>query len=253
MNIDALKDNHQYAHYTLPSHHVVRSRMNLRVLTGLPGSGKSRALIREMQRRSSAGDEVVLCLSSEHVELTRRPNVRPGGVMGCRQPGLGYEIDHVVDTSQAIKILSRTNPGTLAVFDEAQFFQLGIVDAWLAAAKRGVDVLVASPSKPQLKKLTGLGYETENLEVECTCCVRKATQVTYGIEAAYPIHLCDQCFEDQMKQEIEQLLSDVREAEPFPGENHTYQPFFEIPMDGWKLVREDSPARFEIVSSAVHR
>ena len=227
--------------------------MALRVYTGMPGTGKSSALIREMRNQSVAGKHVALFLSNEDEELTRRHNVKPGGLMGCREPGLNYEIDYVVDTYDAMEILSRLIAGTLAVFDEAQFFRSDIVEAWALASKREVDVLVASPSEHQLLMLREIVHERVHLEVLCECDERNATRFSYQHDNVYPIHLCELCYGNRMKQEIEQLLSDVREAEPFPGENHTYQPFFDIPMEGWALVREDSSARFAIVMNAVER
>ena len=192
-------------------------------------------------------------LSNEHEELTRRPNVKPGGFMGCRVPGLSYEIDHIVNTDEAVEILSRLPSETLAVFDEAQFFRSDIVEAWALASKREVDVLVGSPSEHQLLRLRKIEHEHVHLEVICECGERNATRASYQHDNVYPIHLCEPCYENRMKQEIEQLLSDVRDAEPFAGENHTYQPFFDVPMEGWKLVREDSAARFAIARNAVER
>jgi len=58
--------------------------MSLQVYEGLPASGKTKAIISEMDRRRSLGDQVMLILSNEHEELTRRPNVREGGKMRCR-------------------------------------------------------------------------------------------------------------------------------------------------------------------------
>ena len=53
--------------------------MGLKVYEGLPASGKTKAIISEMDRRRSFGDRVMLVLSNEHEELTRRPNVREVG------------------------------------------------------------------------------------------------------------------------------------------------------------------------------
>ncbi len=50
---------------------------------------------------------------------------------------------------------------------------------------------------------------------------------------------------------IAQLLAEVRDCEPFKGENKTYQPFYGIDMPGWTFVRGDSLARFGIMSDAL--
>ena len=56
--------------------------MSLKVLTGLPASGKTSALIDEMVSRKETGGRVLLVLSSEHESLTKRSNVKAGGLMG---------------------------------------------------------------------------------------------------------------------------------------------------------------------------
>ncbi len=227
--------------------------MTLRVYTGLPATGKTSTMISEMKQRSESGGNVVLFLSSEHEELTRRPNVKPGGLMGSRVPGAKYEIDHVVDTGQAASILETLTPGTLAVFDEAQYFRPEITRAWEKAVDKHIDIYVGTPSQAQLDALTGTDHERVHLEVDCSCGLRKATKVIYDDDLTYPTHLCDQCFEERMTTDMDQLLADVKEAKPFPGELHTYQPFFEVPMDGWELVRGDSPQRLDIIRQAVLR
>ena len=96
--------------------------MSLQVFTGLPATGKTSAIIDAMNDRKAQGGQVVLVLSNEHEELTRRPNVRAGGLMGCRDANKQYPIDHVVETKEATRLLATAAPGTLMVFDEAQYF-----------------------------------------------------------------------------------------------------------------------------------
>ena len=227
--------------------------MSLRIFTGLPATGKTSTMIGEMGRRREAGDEVVLFLSSEHEELTRRPNVKPGGLMGCRVPGLNFKIDHVVDTAIAVQILSKLGSGALAVFDEAQYFRPEIVNAWADAARSRIDVMVGMPSTAQLDALDQVEHELIHMEVDCSCGTRKATQVVYEENLVYPVHLCDECYEKRMNSDVDKLLIDVRAANPFPGELHTYQPFYDVEMQGWELVRADSPQRLEIILNSVAR
>ena len=227
--------------------------MTIYVYTGLPATGKTSTLIKTMRERESAGGKVELFLSSEHEELTRRPNVKPGGLMGCRVPGLNFRIDHVCSTKKAVKLLKDSAPGTLVVFDEAQYYKPGIVDAWCSASARGLDVLVGTPSADQLKILQKTEYQREHMEVDCRCGKRSATHVIYENGMVYPVHLCEPCYEESVNSAITALLRDVREASPFPGDLHTYQPFYKVEMEGWELVRDDSPARLEIILHAALR
>ena len=84
--------------------------MTIYVYTGLPATGKTSTLIKTMREKETAGGKVELFLSSEHEELTRRPNVKPGGLMGCRVPGLNFRIDHVCSTKEAVKLLKGSAP-----------------------------------------------------------------------------------------------------------------------------------------------
>ena len=227
--------------------------MGLKVYEGLPASGKTKAIISEMDRRRSFGDRVMLVLSNEHEELTRRQNVREGGMMGCRDSTKKFPIDRVIGTAEACELLAEQVAGTLIAFDEAQYFNPKIVPAWLDASERGVDILVGTPSQMQLQALNGAQYDLKKLEVMCSCQKRNATRVMYSKDLTYPAHLCDRCYHARMKDEEKKLLKLVQESEPFPGELHTYQPFFGIDMYGWKLVRNDCPARFDIILDAVAR
>jgi len=227
--------------------------MSLQVYEGLPASGKTKAIISEMDRRRSLGDQVMLILSNEHEELTRRPNVREGGMMGCRDSTKKFQIERVIGTAEACALLAEQVAGSLIVFDEAQYFDPKIVPAWLEASERKVDILVGTPSRMQLKALNGEQYDLKKLEVMCSCQKRNATRVMYSEDLTYPTHLCDRCYHARMKDEEKKLLKLVQDSEPFPGERHTYQPFFGVDMSGWKLVRNDCPARLDIILDAVAR
>ncbi|PHR56056.1 MAG: hypothetical protein COA47_13270 [Robiginitomaculum sp.] len=227
--------------------------MSLSVYTGLSATGKTSTMIRLMRAREEAGGKVVLFLSAEHPELTRRKNVRPGGLMGCREPGLNFPIDHVLKTDDTIEQLSALEPDTMAVFDEAQFFGPQIVKAWHNAAEKGVEVLIGSPSNGHLKLLRENGHEPSEMIVPCTCGLKDATHVVYEENMTYPTHLCDDCHSDAHRQVISELFEEVRVDKPFPGENKTYQPFFGLDPEGWEYVRPDSVARFEIMQDAINR
>ena len=227
--------------------------MSLRIYIGLPGTGKTSDMFAEMTGRRCRGDRVVLFFSAEHEELTRRSNIVPGGMAACRIPGQTYRIDHVVRTAEACRIVGELGAGTLAVFDEAQYFYPEIVDAWCSASGRGVDVLVATPSHAQWQALSSVDYQVRRFELDCPCAQRKATRVLYERDLAFPTHLCDQCHAEQMQREIDDLLTEVVAARPFPGELRTYQPFYNLPVKDLQVVRGDSPQRLEILQAAALR
>lgn len=204
-----------------------------------------------MREYQENGGEVVLFLSAEHPELTRRPNVKPGGLMGCRDPALNFKIDFVLKTRETLECLEKLEVDTMAVFDEAQYFKSDIVDAWISVAKRGVKVLVGTPSKAQLDRLENKGFKPTELTVPCKCGKKNATAVVYEENITFPTHLCDDCNARYHSEVLRTLFEDIRESEPFPGENKTYQPFYDVMMSGWKFVRPDSMARFKLIQGAI--
>jgi len=227
---------------------------SLTAFTGLPATGKTTTLIETMKEAREQGREVKLFLSNEDYELTRRPNVKPGGLMGCRTPGMTFPIDYVCSTKEAGDLLDKLEPNSVAVFDEAQFFSHKIVGHWRRASKKGVQVLVSSPSESQLLKLKVVKHTHRKFSVDCSvCAVELATQVVYKSDLKFPTHLCSNCLDDYMKNEIAELLETVKQSEPFPGEFHTYQPFFGVDMSDFELVRGDSQARLNIILEAAGR
>jgi len=228
--------------------------MTMSVYTGLPATGKTSNIIRSMKDFQDNGGQVVLFLSAEHPELTNRPNVRPGGLMGCRDGELSFKIDHVLETDESIERLGKLEPQVMAVFDEAQYFKPAIVDAWQIAADRGVKVLVGTPSKAQLDRLRKNGNDIIELTVPCSMCGKSdATSVIYEHDITYPTHLCSECNNERFSETLQTLFSEVCESEPFPGELKTYQPFHGVEMKGWEFVRPDSLARFQLMKNAIER
>jgi thymidine kinase/SAM-dependent methyltransferase len=227
--------------------------MPLKVYTGLPGSGKTSALITEMCEYKDAGHSVILVLSSEHDALTKRPNVKPGGLMGCRDKHKSFPIDAVLNSEEARSLLESLEAGVMIVFDEAQYFQPSLANDWLRAAQHGVEVRVGTPSSAQLEMLNGTPHEPIKLSVQCSSCECEATKVIYKSNLTFPDYYCSDCYEEGRQMSIDSLMEKVKEAKPFPGDLHTYQPFFGVEMDEWDLVRNDCYARLNIVLDAVSR
>jgi len=223
------------------------------VYTGIAATGKTSSIIKAMIKYKEDGGAVKLFLSAEHPNLTNRPNVKPGGLMGCREPGLRFPIDHVLKTTQTIEMLEKLDTGTLAVFDEAQYFKPEIVEAWNSAAARGVKIMVGTPSEEQQARLKKQGHEPTELTVTCSRCDKKANSVAHEEGSIIPIHLCSDCSNKQYQKTLDELHADIRKNEPFPDEDKTYQPFYNVDVKGWSYVRPDSLSRFRLIEDAVQR
>lgn len=227
------------------------------LFSGLPGSGKTTRLITSALEKKEAGIPVSLFLNGENPELARRPHVKPGGYMGCRTEGLRLRIDHTAGTDEAAELLGKMKKGSCAVFDEAQYYDVGIVNGWIEASKNGITVLVGSPSQSQLKALNKFEKQLpshichEQLNITCSSCEKTATHVTYNGDYRFPIHFCEDCLKMKNDADIKQLLDDMKAGDPFPGELKTYQPFYDVAMEGWGLVRADSLSRYQILEAAI--
>ena len=80
-----------------------------------------------------------------------------------------------------------------------------------------------------------------------------AEKAAYTTDIIYPLLMCNECHKEFNDRQIGKLLEDVKAGEPFPGELHTYQPFYGVDMSDWQLVRGDSHARLDIIKDAVSR
>jgi hypothetical protein len=79
---------------------------------------------------------------------------------------------------------------------------------------------------------------------------RDVPQLRLNVKEIAPLKAADG---PEFEQAIARLLAEVRDSEPFKGENKTYQPFYGIDMPGWTFVRGDSLARFDIMRDAIAR
>ena len=101
--------------------------MSLHVFTGLPGSGKSSRLIEVVNSAIARGQPVATFACCESPVLAQRERLRVHRLLGCRRPELTCPLHHFVSTTEAMSILCGLSEGTVAAFEEAQFFGPEIV------------------------------------------------------------------------------------------------------------------------------
>ena len=101
--------------------------MSLTVLTGLPGSGKSKRLIEWVNAARAAGQPVITLASAEAPWLRQRASVSQQRILGCRVPGLICPLTHFVtapeatDAASAPKAInSRTVAASMMVHDRTE-------------------------------------------------------------------------------------------------------------------------------------
>lgn len=193
--------------------------MGLHVFVGESGVGKTTEIIKYLRKAHKAGRRISLYLSDDPF-LSNRPNVKPGGKMGCRTAGLHVPITAVLNTNTLRERLAGHTSGDVVAVDEGQYFGEEIVDALADAKGRGVDVVIGMPSPTQLERLMAAG----------------ATVIS-------PNHT------DAMAEFAEMLERNA----PYPNERHAYQPLFGVNLDDFKYVREDCPQRLNLMLSAARK
>lgn len=229
-------------------------RMSLEVFTGLPGSGKSSRLIELVNSALARGQPVATFACNESPVLAQRERLRVQRLLGCRRPELTCPLHHFVSTTEAMSILRGLSGGTVAAFEEAQFFGPEIVPGWLDASRRGLETIVSTPSIPQLELLRNHSVNETIFKIRCEKCgERDASTGLLNPASDHPasdvtMALCSQCSDEMIATARRDLLERLQRQGPHPGEKAIYQPIDELPeCAGWKLVRPDSKARVELM------
>ena len=144
--------------------------------------------------------------------------------------------------------------GSLLAFDEAQHFGERLVEPWCAAADRGAEVLIASASPAQLEALGRKGHASTKLSLECQACRgRDATTFFVHRDDDRTESVCESCH-DSLKADAEQeVVERLERGIPYKGEKWIYQPVELAECADWKVVREDSATRFDLIRDICRR
>ena len=223
--------------------------MSITLLTGLPGSGKSRRLIELVNAARAEGRPALTFVCGDFPWPSNHGSFWIHRKLVCGQPGLTCDLDHFVSSEQAASILSNVPVGSLVAVEEGYAFSRTAVDDWSQASKRGVEVVVAAPSGHQMLLLDDEDYVTTKLTVQCQrCASRSATEVIITAEGG-TLSVCGDCFAELADEARATIVQSLRDEHPSPGEDALYQPV-ELPeVAEWRLARRDSIQRAEAVDA----
>ncbi len=229
-----------------------RAISRVRVFEGLSGSGKSSTLIKTVNRAREEGREARLFLCSESPVLRERPNITEKGYMACRIPGLICPVDHFVSTEQASFLLDALPPGSLAAFDESFWFGSELASTWVSAARRGVELLIVSPSVEQKVKLAPVAPRYTKFDMLCQrCSSAGATGRFVNPRTDQTFSVCAPCEKETRAEITAELLEMLRKNEPEPGREVIYYPVFLCPEKSWTVLRPDAPRLLELLLDLV--
>src|SRR5918994_1792666 len=232
--------------------------MSITIYMGLPGSGKSSRLIELVNAAIAQGHPVLTfaCSDSPWLNASDLPAgkyIRSHRLLGSRRPGMTTPLDHFVSVDECAAILSRTPPSTLVAFDEAYHFGPDIVPHWLDASQRGLEVLIVSPSEPQLELLEGHEYTATTLPMMCERC-SNAEASTFLVLPGENVTLsvCANCDKEMTDAARHEILKRLERQPPYPGEKAIYQPVELEECVGWRVLRPDSKVRADLMTRVLH-
>src|SRR5712691_4088245 len=198
--------------------------MSITLLTGLPGSGKSRLLIELVKTAAQEGRAAETFVCSDYPWPSNHDAFWDHHMLVCGEPGYTWGIDHFVSRQEASRILADVPAGTLAAFEEGYAFSNDAVTDWRAAADRGVEVIVAAPSGNQVLQLGDGAYDEIKLSITCQRCDdRPAEEVIVRSDGDGTLSVCSGCFDALAAEARETIVRLLREEHPFPGEDALYQ------------------------------
>jgi SAM-dependent methyltransferase len=223
--------------------------VTITLLTGPSGSGKSRRLIETVNEARTAGRSVSTFMASEAAARSPDANVWAHGKIGSRKPGLVCDLDHFVSADESAAILRELPPGTLVAVDEARFFEPHVAYAWLEASRRGLELLISTPSREQVAALGGSASE-EHLTVPCQRCGHADAVSSLVLPGDLDAtSLCAACDQELTAQARAEIVDRLREQAPYPGEEVIYQPVELAECASWRVLRIDSKQRVDVMSA----
>lgn len=220
----------------------------LTILSGLPGTGKSKRLIEAVNAARASGRRVATFACAESPWMQARESVRVQGLIGCRQPGLLCGLDHFVSTPEAIRLLASMAAGELAAFEEAHYFGPELADAWVTATRRGVEVLIGMPSVPQRASLDGCPRVESTFVRPCEICGKADATTFYIVPGKDATELvCGPCHRSKVAEVRAEVVRRLEAQAPYPGQRTIYQPVELEQCREWQVLRPDSQNRVEIM------
>ena len=222
--------------------------MSITIFKGLPGSGKSRKLIQEVNDAHSSQRPAVTILSSDAAWMMGYSSYYSTRKLASREPGgPNCPIDYFVSTLELQEVLTGVEPGTLVAVEEAQMFGADATRSWLSAAERGIDLILVSPSSEQLETLTSTQYSVVHFPMLCQVCRSKEAVTVIVRQDDVTVSVCGHCFGEESRKARDRTLDLLLQELPHRGEKALYQPV-ELPeCSNWRVSRPDSQARLQIL------
>lgn len=226
--------------------------MTLTVLTGAAGAGKTNEILTIVHAKRDRKERVffVSCLDGGPV----RPGMEKYGVISSRT-GRKANVDfkgHIPEIRDYLRD-NGAEPASF-VFDEAHRLGDSFAQDWIALSRAGHEVIVSTPSAPQLEQLKAANADVRRIRRFCDMLAdAEATTVIRLPGSDATISVCDSCAALLRKEAIAHLHDRLIATQPSPGTTEIYQPIDGNLPEFADLVpiRADSALRAEIMADFI--
>jgi SAM-dependent methyltransferase len=228
--------------------------MSIEVLTGLPGSGKTTALVEEMNSLRNSNLPVFLFVPRAR-ETEQNLALTEFGVIATRA-GKSVKVDHFSRPPQIARILQnfQTASPTTLLFDEAQYFGEDFVPLWISLARAGHRIVIATPSQPQLNALRNVEHNLRRLHLSCNLMGDgEATEFFVVPDGHTTLSVCARCADVLRHLAMDSVRERLIASDPHPGEPVIYQPINldDARFTGLRSLRPDTATRTKVMLAVV--
>lgn len=164
--------------------------LDLTVLIGVPGAGKSRRLIRAVNDARAEGRLARVFLCRENPRVAHKERDR---TLRCRDPQTWCDLDGFLTSEETIVALDEMSADALAAVDDSQSFSLAVAHAVVRAATRGVRCIVSVPSPQQLQVFRDHGIAPTELTLLCQRGCGEPGTTAVLTEKGHTLTVCAKC------------------------------------------------------------
>lgn len=228
--------------------------MTLKVLTGPAGAGKTSEIIRIVNdlRARKQRSFLIATLDGGPVRPALEKydiiNARSGKKARVDFKGTGADIRAYIRDRRSV-------PATF-LFDEAQRFGADFAEDWITLAGEGHEVIVSTPSSPQLERLKAAGAEVSSIRKLCDLMADgDATTIIRLPGGDGTISVCDSCAAQLQTLARAHLRDRLIATDPLRGTTAIYQPL-DAPFpefEDLKPIRADSDTRAGIMADFIRK
>lgn len=218
--------------------------LDLTVLVGVPGAGKSRRLIHAVNAARAAGQLARVFLCRENPRVAHKERDR---TLRCRDPKTWCDLDGFLTSDETIVALDDMPADALAAVDDSQSFSVAVAHAVVRAAMRGVRCIVSVPSPQQLQVFRDHGVAPTELTLLCQRGCGEPGTTAVLTEKGHTLTVCAEC----LTQIAAEAVAAVREqlASRFGSPRPLHEPLPCLDLPEWPTVSSSAVREVDAIAN----